>query len=160
MIDWILVAIALAAGGGADAGGGTSTAVATAPAQEFQAEPQQPSGKFTTATEVKPILTMTKANWVAVREYNGQDLLYVTQLLSWRCGLLRLQYSINGGPMQDWPLPPCLNDTAQPNAIRTEDGLPYEGFAPGSIESVRVELLYDDLSTDSAEFSRSDVLMP
>ena len=33
--------------------------------------------------------------WVAVRDYDGQDLLYVTQILAWRCGLARLQSAVN-----------------------------------------------------------------
>jgi len=157
MIDWILLAIAMAAGGGAGHPPGAGDG-----AQEvaFVAEPQQPSGQFTTATEVRPILLATRANWVAVREYDGRDLVYVTHLLSWRCGLHRLRLSVNDGPLQDWPLPPCLTGTAQPNALRAEDGLPYIDFPPGHVQSVTVDILYDDLGTDSARFERARVLMP
>ncbi len=156
MIDWILITIAVALGGGGQAG------ESAPPAQDaaFMAEPQVPSGKFTTAAEVKPILGMTRGNWIAVREFDGQDLFYVTHLLSWRCGLHQMRYGLNGGPMQVWPMPPCLEGTATPNALRTEDGLPYIAQPLGSIETVRIELLYDDLSEEAAEFSRSDVLMP
>ena len=103
---------------------------------------------------------MTKANWVAVREYDGQDLLYVTHLMAWRCGLHEMRLSVNGGPVEVWPLPPCLLDTNQPNAIRTEDGLPYRAYGLGEVRSVRVELLIDDLSEDSLELERKEVLMP
>ena len=102
----------------------------------------------------------TKGNWVAVREYDGQDLVYVTHLLSWRCGMHQLRFSINDAPMQVWPLPPCLIDTAQPNAIRTEDGLPYQAFALGNVQSIAIEVLYDDLSSGTARFDRAQVLMP
>lgn len=167
MIDWILMGIGLAISGAS--GGDRAEAAPAAPveaaeapeaAPAFEAEPQTPSGKFTTAAEVKPILSATKASWVAVREYNGEDLLYVTHLLSWRCGMHQVRVAVNGGPMQAWPLPPCLDGTAQPNAIRSEDGLPYRAYALGELEFITVEILYDDLSTDKASFTRSDVLMP
>jgi len=164
MLEWVLIAIAVAAGGGGDAGdrsgSGAATAAIDVPGGPYRAEDQTPSGKFTTAGEVRPILGMTKANWVALREYDGQDLLYVTHLMAWRCGLHELRYAVNGGPMQVWPMPPCLEGTAQPNAIRTEGGLPFVAFGLGEVQSVRVELLYDDLSEDSHEVLRQDVLMP
>ncbi len=130
------------------------------PAPQLVAEPQVPSGKFTTATEVKPILNATRGNWVALRDYNGQDLLYVTHLWSWRCGLAQMSVSINGAVPEIWPLPPCHAETAAPNAIIESDGLPFRSFPSGSVAQIAVELIYDDLSTDSAIFARSQVLMP
>ncbi|WP_101068569.1 hypothetical protein [Roseovarius salinarum] len=162
MLHWFFAGLALALGGGPVGESGT-----TGPAlaeqsndQAYTGEPQTPTGKFTTATEVRPILTATKPDWVAVREFNGQDLLYFTQILSWRCGLVGLHYGVNGGEMRAWDMPPCLTDTAQPNAIRAEDGLPYVAFGPGHVQSVQVEIIYDDLTRDSAHYERSDVLMP
>jgi len=180
MLDWILIVIALAFGyaGGGEGGSTGASAIALGAdesvvigddvvigegvsiGQSFEAEPQIPTGKFTTATEVKPILEMTTGNWVAVRDFNGQDLLYVTHIWSWRCGLLQMRYAINDGDMQVWPLPPCHEGTNAPNAIIESDGLPYAAFAPGSIQQVRVELLFDDLTEASASFARSDILMP
>ena len=124
------------------------------------AEPQTPSGKFTTATEVKPILNATKGSWVAVREYDGKDLLYVTHLWSWRCGLSAVAISLNGEPMQNWPLPPCHMDFAAPNAILEDDGLPYLSLRLGSVETITIQVVYDDLSMDVATFDRSDVRIP
>ncbi|MCE8518295.1 hypothetical protein KBY23_02475 [Ruegeria pomeroyi] len=130
------------------------------PAPQLVAEPQVPSGKFTTATEVKPILNATRGNWVALRDYNGQDLLYVTHLWSWRCGLAQMSVSINGAAPEIWPLPPCHAETAAPNAIIDSDGLPFRSFPAGSVAQIDVELIYDDLSADSASFARAQVLMP
>lgn len=124
------------------------------------AEPQTPTGKFTTATEVRPILSATKSSWVAVREYDGQDLLYVTHLFAWRCGLAELKVGVNGGLPQVWPLPPCHLNTASPNAITETDGLPYVRFPLGSVKTIEVHVIYDDLGTDMALFGRKSVLMP
>jgi hypothetical protein len=124
------------------------------------AEPQTPTGRFTTATEVKPILNATRANWILVREYDGKDLLYVTHLWAWRCGLVELRVGINGNDPEVWPLPECHLDQPSPGAILDGDGLPYNEFGLGSIAMVEVEITYDDLSTDSAKFSRQGTLIP
>jgi len=125
-------------------------------------EPQEPSGKFTTAAEVKPILTATRGNWIAIREYDGQDLLYFTHLGGWRCGLWDVRYGLNGAaPQTLFVFEPCHEDSAQPNAMLMANGeLPYVTAPLGSIDSVTVELTYDDGSTDSAMFARKSVLTP
>ena len=124
------------------------------------AEDQTPSGKFTTATEVKPILGATKGNWVAVREYDGADHLYVTHLFSWRCGLHAMAISLNGEPMQNWPLPACHTHFSTPNALLEDDGLPYLRLKLGSVQSIDIQIVYDDLSMDTASFARGDVMIP
>lgn len=114
---------------------------------------------FTTAAEVKPILQATKANWIAVREWNGQDLIYFTHLESWRCGLAELRFGVNGGVPEVWKMDPCFEGTAQPNAIGA-DRLPYVALPLGSVQRVEIMLIFDDGSTDSAGFDRAAVLMP
>jgi hypothetical protein len=141
------------------------TGTATEPAPDTAArtpEPQEPTGQFTTATEVKPILGMTRANWVAVREYDGQDLIYFTQLMSWRCGLWEVRYGLNGeAPVTSLPMEPCHPDTNSPNAMTDMDAFPVYLTAPlGTIESVTVSLTYDDGSTEEASFERKAILMP
>lgn len=186
MLQWLLVAVTLAANSAAPTPSSGAVEQASAPAAPldlslgteetaedaepalpvfnaapaFEAEDQTPSGRFLTATEVKPILEATKANWVAVREFNGQDLLYVTHIWSWRCGLHQMKLSVNGGPLEVWDLPDCHIDTNAPAAITPEDGNPYRSFPLGSIQSVAVELLYDDLTTTGGAFERKMVLMP
>ncbi len=123
-------------------------------------EPQIASGKFTTALEVKPILTATKASWVALRDYDGQDLLYFTQIESWRCGLFEIRYSVNGAAEKIWDMEPCYLDTRQPNVMKLEDHLPYIRLIGGSVETVKITLYYDDGTSDTATFSRNQILMP
>ena len=171
--DLILMTIAIAAGGGGDGGKTSADAAAsqaatpvqtvtsaTIAAPELVAEPQIVMGRFTTATEIRPILMATRMNWVAVRDYHGQDLLYLTHLLAWRCGLAQIKWGVNGGPMEVWPMPPCHEDTNAPNALTENDGLPYVALPAGSIETVEIELTYDDLGTESAAFARKLIQMP
>jgi len=144
----------------------TSTAAAADPVPAAAAvrtpEPQIPTGQFTTAVEIRSILGMTKQSWVAVRLYEGQDLLYFTHLLAWRCGLWDVRYGVNGAPATEVvPLEPCHDGTAQPNALTDVAGFPpYVTLPAASVESVYVELLYDDGSTDFAVFQRQAVLIP
>ncbi len=125
-------------------------------------EPQVPTGKFTTAVEVRPILGMTKANWVAVRDYNGQDLVYFTHLMGWRCGLWDIRFGINGAPADTVvPMEPCYDDMASPNVMQDiENYLPYIAFPPGSVENIYVEIVFDDGTTDFARFDRAQIQIP
>lgn len=142
---------------------GTAQAdTAPAPAASgFVPEDQTPTGKFTTATEVKPILGATRANWIAIREWQGRDLIYFTHLESWRCGLAAVYYGVNGAPAQTaYPLEPCHLGTATPNALTMQDHLPYVKFPLQAVQQVDIRVLYDDGSQESARFLRRDVLMP
>lgn len=133
--------------------------VAPVTAQDRVAEDQTPTGKFLNAAEVKPILGATKGNWIAVREWEGQDLIYFTHLLSWRCGLYEIRFAVNGGAQQVWPFPDCDPATHTMGVIPEGTSI-YTELPLRSVESVAVELLYDDLSTESVTFERSAVLIP
>lgn len=50
---------------------------------------------------------------------------------------------------------------AAPNVmIEVADYLPYVTFAPESVQSVTVEITYDDGTVDSADYDRNAVLIP
>lgn len=115
--------------------------------------------QFTTAPEVRPILQATKGAWVAVREYDGQDLVYFTQLLSWRCGLSEIRYGLNGAPAETlFPMEPCYEGTATPNAVKSDDI--YLRAPLGSVQGIALQITYDDGTTEAASFARAQVLMP
>lgn len=120
-----------------------------------------PMSAQTTTAEVKPILTMIKGMWVSVREYDGNDLLYFTMLESYRCGLEGVKFGVNSDVAdQIWEQETCYEDEPAPNAMKMEDGLPFITLPLGSVESVIVEIVYDDGSTDSAMFERAAIMTP
>ncbi|MEM1077808.1 MAG: hypothetical protein AAGI09_04700 [Pseudomonadota bacterium] len=123
--------------------------IATAPAQ---------AANFTTAEEVKPILMATQSSWVAVRKFNGQDLLYFTQIESWRCGVQQIAFKVNGDPEQLFKfMEPCYEGTPAPNAFKLDSHLPYVAFPLNSLTSVEVTVTFGDGSTQTASFERSQI---
>lgn len=106
------------------------------------------------AAQIRPILTMTKSSWVAVREWNGQDLIYFTHLESWRCGLNSVTYTINDEAPKPWELAPC--DEANPMAIPDGHSV-YTDFPLGSIETLRIDITYDDDTTDTETYERAAI---
>lgn len=113
---------------------------------------------FTTAAEVRPLLDMTRPDWVTIRDHDGQDLVYFAHLLAWRCGLSEIRYGLNGAPPTEvFAMEPCHENTAQPNEI-TSDRV-HIAQPAGSVRSVTVRLIYDDGKTQEAVFKRDAVLM-
>ena len=112
---------------------------------------------FTTAAEVKPIVGAIKAQWIAVRPWEGQDLLYFTNLLSWRCGLSQIRYAVNGAALKVYPAEPCYEDENAPNALKLDGILPYIKLPANSIQTIEVVITYDDGSEDQASYERAAV---
>jgi hypothetical protein len=117
---------------------------------------------MTTAAEIRPILEMSRPNWVALSTNGGQDFVMFTALLAWRCGLSEIRYGVNGDPAETvLEMEPCHMETAAPNALRMDTGIwPYVAFPPGSVDAVTVEIDYDDGTTDSASWERAQILLP
>lgn len=116
--------------------------------------------EFTSAAEVRPILEATKRNWLAVREFDGQDLVYFTHLLAWRCGLSEIHYAINGGEEQRFAAEPCYDTEPLPNALKAEDIMPYVSFELGSVDNVSVRIVYDDGGAAAMTYPRDAIIMP
>ncbi len=120
-----------------------------------------PASAFTSAAEVKPILNATKGNWVAVREFDGKDLIYFTHIEAWRCGLDGMSYGINSDTADtERVLEKCYEGEGGPNAMKEEGRLPYIELPLGSVESVTIQLNYDDGTSDSVTFERKAIMTP
>jgi len=116
---------------------------------------------YTTAAEVKPILTMNKASWIAVRPFDGKDILYFTNALAWRCGVSEIRYGVNGAKAETvLAMEPCYEGEAVPNALKMESIQPYVTLPLNSIDTVSVVVVFDDGSEEPAEYERKSVLTP
>jgi hypothetical protein len=119
------------------------------------------SQTFTTAAEVSPILDMTRANWIGIRDWEGQDYLYFSHLSAFRCGLDEIAYSVNDGPVAVFAAEPCYEAEAAPNAMKMENGdVPFVIFPPGTLQKVAVTVKLDDGSVLEQVFERAAVMIP
>ena len=117
---------------------------------------------FTTAAEVRPILQATKPHWIAVREWEGQDLVYFTNLLAWRCGVGEVRYGVNGAaPETMLGMEPCYEGEAAPNALKMPDGTqPYVALPLGSVQTLTVVAVFDDGTQEVGQYERLAVMTP
>lgn len=109
---------------------------------------------FTTQAEVQPILEMTRANWIGIGTATGQDLLYFSHVLSWRCGMSEIRYAVNDGAVKVLDMEPCYHDITSPNSIRE---LPFVSHPLNSLETVMVELEFPDGQVLSETYPRSAI---
>jgi hypothetical protein len=88
----------------------------------------------------KQILEQLWTAWVSFREYNGL-LAYFTHLVSYRCGIDRIEYTLdNSDKVESWPLPAC--DPADP--LRIPDDAELYRKIPKGTKSMQVVVTYFD----------------
>lgn len=87
----------------------------------------------------KQILEQLWTAWIAFREYNGTHV-YFSHLVSYRCGIDKIEYAVDGGKTETWPLEPC--DPGNPNAI-TDKSKIYRDI-PKNAKTMEVVLTYYD----------------
>lgn len=88
----------------------------------------------------KQILDQMWTGWVGfARAY--PDLIYFSHLISYRCGIEKVQYAYNGsGNFQEWALPDC--DPLDPH--RVPNDVAIHSTMPAGTETVQVILTYYD----------------
>ena len=116
--------------------------------------------QMTDASTIRPILEATQANWIGVRRFDGQDLVYFTHLETWKCGLKSIRYGINTDTANKrYAFVACKDGEAAPSAI-TADRLPYVAFPLDSVETVTITLTYDDGMEVTHSFDRATIEIP
>jgi hypothetical protein len=91
--------------------------------------------------QIKPVLNLTKDNWISFRDYNGKQLIYFTHLETYTCGIQQVSYSINSDALdQTWELQPC--DPNNPLEITKE--IIYLTLPLGTAKSIAVRLTFTD----------------
>ena len=108
---------------------------------------------------IAPILDMTRSSWVALRDWDGVELLYFSHLEAWRCALSSVRYSVNGADWQVWTLAPCQTGTPAPNAL-PEGYLPYIDIPKNLLQSIAVEVTMADGTALQHDYQRAQILMP
>ena len=88
------------------------------------------------------MLDATTKSWIAFRDYNGSQLIYFTQLVTMKCGLKEVRFSLNSPSLEHkFDLPKC-NWEAPFNVDATK--LPYISMALGTAKSISVHVTYSD----------------
>jgi hypothetical protein len=102
--------------------------------------------------QVKNILKITGDNWIVFRDFNSRQLIYFTHLISWKCGIREIQYSLNNDSLSErFPVPEC--NKLLPNNIGANDKILLERKL-NSVTSVAVRLLFDDDTTSATNIYR------
>jgi hypothetical protein len=105
--------------------------------------------------QIRMILNATKDQWVAVREYDNRDLVYFTQLLTWRCGLSGISYRLNNEAQErPWDIGTC--DASNPNAI-PDDLKIYLSLPIFSVGTITVTVTYADGAKESVTYTRKAI---
>ncbi|TIU36249.1 MAG: methyl-accepting chemotaxis protein, partial [Mesorhizobium sp.] len=91
--------------------------------------------------ENKQILDQFWTSWIAFDSGGNRGLVYFTQMLSYRCAIKEVHYSLNGSALdKEIKMPPC--DAKDPYAIPS-DYQPYFKVKD-DVKSMAVQVTYTD----------------
>ena len=92
---------------------------------------------------VKKALKVSKGRWIAFRNFHGNQLVYFSSLVTWKCAISELRYSVNGTALdQRWPLPSCNPHVPYNIDLKTTKVLLT--LPLGQAKSVSVQIVFKD----------------
>lgn len=104
-----------------------------------------------TPAAAKQILKLTRNSWIQFRNFEGQQIVYFTSFLTWKCALKEIRFSVNSKDLaKRFPLPNCNPDN--PLHVDPNKDLAYLTFPLGEVETVSIQVVYQD-DTKSAVHS-------
>lgn len=93
----------------------------------------------------KMMLDANKSAWVAFREYDGRQFIYFTNMLTSRCRLKEIRFSINEDSLdQTFDMPACIPDS--PFMIPSDGGIDDIALTlePGVAKTITVQAVFED----------------
>jgi hypothetical protein len=112
------------------------------------AAPIAANAQMPPAAQLKEMAEASSDRWVAFRNWNSRQWIYLTIPLTYHCGIEEMRYSLNGADLAErWPVPEC--NPQLPFNIDSEKAQVYLAFDPGAVNSVSLQLVYAD-GTESA----------
>ena len=95
-----------------------------------------------TAQQIRTMLDATTKNWVAFRNYDGSQLIYLTQLVTMKCGLKEVRFSLNSPALDHtFELPEC--NWQVPFNVGS-DTIPYLSMPLNTAQTISVQVTYAD----------------
>ena len=103
----------------------------------------QQQSKVPPLPQTKMMMNVAKDQLVAFRNWDGRQLIYLTNLLVHHCNLKSISYSINSDTLdQQWPVPECIEQL--PYNLDPEKDKIYLSLELGAAQSIAVQAEFGD----------------
>lgn len=128
---------------------GTAAATGGARASANPA-PAAPTASASRVAQDQATLKQASTAWATGSKSWPHDLLDLSSVAPYACGIKLMQFSVNGGETRTQGFSPCLGGTAKANP-------PYWSFSQNSVETVSVTLTFANGSRQTRNYSRADI---
>lgn len=95
-------------------------------------------------------LKQASTAWASGSKSWPHDLLDLSSVAPYACGIKSMQFSVNGGETRTQGFSPCSGGTAKANP-------PYWSFSQNSVETVSITLTFANGSRQTRTYSRADI---